>query len=184
MQSLKIHGNCVHKYPKPPPAQPSTYRYHPHLNARPCDTEGNFLPPNTPPPPRAPADSWHPYEDRASFEMSELLITKIHASNDHINELLRILAAKRASQTDGEETTSGFFENANDMFSTTDSSPYGEAPWITYQLRLKNPERYDAPWATSGKSRSALAQPEGATGHLRALEGTQGAKVAKDREAP
>ena len=79
--------------------------------------------------------------------MSELLITKMHASNDHINELLRILAAKRAHQTDGQDETNGFFDNAEDMFSTTDASPYGEAPWFTYQFRLKNPEQYDAPWA-------------------------------------
>ncbi|KAI0357042.1 hypothetical protein OH77DRAFT_1531956 [Trametes cingulata] len=137
-RGFKTHNARVHKNPKPPLMQRSTYRYHPHLNAQPCTREGDPLPPNAPPPPEK--------IDRPTFEFASHLFEKMHASEDEINHLLRIHAAKRSIQTQGQETDSGYFDSAKDMYSTIDSIPYGEAPWVTYKVRYTGPIDPDAPW--------------------------------------
>lgn len=119
------------------------------VSARPCDRHGNFLPPDIPPPPPVLEEEWDPFADRPTFEFAELLVKKMHASTTHINELLRIQAAKRALETNGEDTDPMFFGSANDIYNTIESIPYGEAPWTTYQVRLKVPEGAavdDTPW--------------------------------------
>ncbi|KAI0358655.1 hypothetical protein OH77DRAFT_1203821 [Trametes cingulata] len=145
-RGFKTHNARVHKNPRPPRTQRSTFRYHPHLNAQPCTREGDALPPNAPPPPRELHEDWDPFEDRPTFEFASHLFEKMHASEDEINQLLRIHAAKRSIQTQGEDTDSGYFDSAKDMYSTIDSIPYGEAPWATYKVRYTGPADPDAPW--------------------------------------
>ncbi|TBU51366.1 hypothetical protein BD310DRAFT_834530 [Dichomitus squalens] len=139
------------------------FRYHPHLNgesllsyhwllpliqcsARPCDQDGNFLPPNTPPPPFDGPGSFAPFEDRPSFEFAELLFEKMHSSSQDIDHLLRILSAKRVNQTNGEDSSSGFFTNAEEMYDTIDNIDYGSLDWKSIKICYTGPAEPDAHW--------------------------------------
>jgi hypothetical protein len=45
----------------------------------PCDSNGNFIDPSTPPPPHRPTndpDDWTPYESRLDFEIAEFLFSR------------------------------------------------------------------------------------------------------------
>ncbi|KAJ6599383.1 hypothetical protein B0H10DRAFT_1959146 [Mycena sp. CBHHK59/15] len=54
--------------PEGTPAPRAHKNYHPFLNARPCDENGNFLPDGAAPPPRTTAnnDDWTPFEGEVS----------------------------------------------------------------------------------------------------------------------
>ncbi|KIJ67662.1 hypothetical protein HYDPIDRAFT_25141 [Hydnomerulius pinastri MD-312] len=50
--------------------------YHSKLNGCPCDEQGEFLAPGTPPPlDIAGSDNWAPYGDQIAFETAEFLFT-------------------------------------------------------------------------------------------------------------
>ncbi|KAH9839287.1 uncharacterized protein C8Q71DRAFT_795564 [Rhodofomes roseus] len=98
---------------------------------RPCDCDGTFLPPGTPPPPRIPVTSYNPFENRAAFQFAELVFKKIQASYGDVNELLRNVAAYNVSQGGGEPP----FEDAEELYSTIDAIPYGDAPWESFTIR-------------------------------------------------
>ena len=76
----------------------------------------------------------------------------MHASKEDINTILRILSAKRTLQTNGQETSNGFFQNAEEMGETVDEIPFGDLPWFVYRFRVctlegaEEDDRQDAPW--------------------------------------
>ncbi|KAL4260465.1 hypothetical protein AB1N83_010434 [Pleurotus pulmonarius] len=93
--SLSIHSPSPLPSPRLSPGpdveQPGR-RTHPYLTGTPCDVNGNYLPPNTPPPPRAPAapDDWAPFDSQQQFELADLLFRKVQMSATNIDELLSI----------------------------------------------------------------------------------------------
>ncbi|KAI0084245.1 hypothetical protein BDY19DRAFT_987574 [Irpex rosettiformis] len=112
------HWNNVHARVPPPDRQHSTFRYHPALTARPCDEAGNFLPPNSPPPPRANnPDDWSPFDSRSSFELAELVFEKAEMSAEEVNQLLRIWAAH---EVESGRIQSSPFSNHQDLLATID----------------------------------------------------------------
>ncbi|KAI6009054.1 hypothetical protein EDC04DRAFT_2581765, partial [Pisolithus marmoratus] len=65
----------------------------------PCDVDGNYLPPKTPPPPLPqpvnPQDAqpWHPFTSQGHFELADFLFCREQMSGGNINDLMHIWAA-------------------------------------------------------------------------------------------
>ena len=70
----------------------------------------------------------------------------MQASEEHIQKLLDIEAAKRALRDDGDGTDGAFFESPKDLYETIDAIPYGEAAWKTFTISYTGPRDPDAPW--------------------------------------
>ncbi|KAF7319658.1 C2H2-type domain-containing protein [Mycena chlorophos] len=100
--------------------------YHPFLNARPCDEDGNYLPEGAEPAPRreTPDHEWAPYEDEVAFRVADLLFRKAQMSGTNITELLELWALDKAKHDDF-----GPFENAQHLYETIDDTKLGDAPW-------------------------------------------------------
>uniref|UniRef100_D8QGA0 C2H2-type domain-containing protein n=1 Tax=Schizophyllum commune (strain H4-8 / FGSC 9210) TaxID=578458 RepID=D8QGA0_SCHCM len=128
-------------------------RYHPVLNesGRPCDKDGNFLPPNAPPPeddaPQPADNDWSPFDSRESFQLADLLYRKGQVSAPFINELLDIWAST-LSDTDYMEPP---FANAKDVYETIDAIPHGSVPWESFTMTFDGQLDSDVPpeWQTS-----------------------------------
>jgi hypothetical protein len=63
------------------------------ITARPCDQDGNFLPHNSPPPPKNNDLDWSPFKNRSSFKLAKLVFEQAEMSAGKIDQLLRIWAA-------------------------------------------------------------------------------------------
>ena len=116
---------------------------------RPCDEEGNFLPPNAPPPPRRPQtdpEDWTPYESQLQFETAEFLFTRNQMSAGHIDTLLNLWAASLLKH--GDEPP---FSNHTELYDTIDSTPLGDVPWEAFNLKYDGtlPETEVPAWMTS-----------------------------------
>ncbi|KAJ7705962.1 hypothetical protein B0H16DRAFT_1826305 [Mycena metata] len=75
----------------------STY-FHSDLNALPCGTDGNYLPPDSPPPPLAslhgqPPNSWHPFESRTDFDFAHFHFVEEQSSASSVGKALDLWAA-------------------------------------------------------------------------------------------
>ncbi|KIJ19305.1 hypothetical protein PAXINDRAFT_7798 [Paxillus involutus ATCC 200175] len=127
----KKHCSTYHQFSQPN-RRPSTFRFHPHLNARSCDENGNFLPPHAEPPPLDDGEDWFPFTDRPSFEFAELQFEKIEASRQEVYSLLKILAARSVLDGSGAEPP---FRNSHDLEATIDDILYGETPWSSFRVR-------------------------------------------------
>ncbi|KAH9946447.1 hypothetical protein B0H21DRAFT_779117 [Amylocystis lapponica] len=139
---LVQHINRCHKHKKPT-APRSTFKYHPHLNARPCTEEGAFLPHHAAPPPPPTAEDWTPFVDRPSFEFAELTFEKMQPSKGNIDQLLRIWAAKNI--LDSADNVEPIFEDCQDLYNTIDAIPYGESAWHTFQVQYTGPVTAESP---------------------------------------
>ncbi|TBU25238.1 hypothetical protein BD311DRAFT_780434 [Dichomitus squalens] len=113
---------------------------------RPCDRDGNFLAANMPPPIPDDIHDFTPFEDRPSFEFAEFLFEKMRSSSGDIDQLLRILSAKRVMKTDGQESSNGFFPSTDTMYQTIDNINFGEIEWKTIKVRYTGPMDADAHW--------------------------------------
>ncbi|KAJ7648519.1 hypothetical protein B0H17DRAFT_1215571 [Mycena rosella] len=77
------------------------HQFHPHLNALPCDTNSQFLPPfaaPSTPPPAPPADgqnpvAWAPFRLGVEFEFAQFHFVRLQSSEGEINNALDIWAA-------------------------------------------------------------------------------------------
>ncbi|KAG1837384.1 hypothetical protein C8R48DRAFT_622854 [Suillus tomentosus] len=121
--------------------------YHPNLTAQPCDSEGNFLPPETPPPPlsdKAP-DDWTPYSDRLEFELADYIFAKNQTPAAQIDHLLDIWAA---SLIRGGANTNALFTDHRDVYKTIDSTPLGDVQWQSCSVKYTGEHADDdtAPW--------------------------------------
>ena len=108
---------------------------------RPCDKHGNFLPPNALPPAPDPVDDYTPFENRPAFQFAELLFKRIQASKGNIDDLLRSLAAYNVTQNGADAP----FDSADDLLSTIDAIPYGDAPWESFSVRYTGAVDADSP---------------------------------------
>jgi len=123
--------------------------YHPLINGRPCDEQGNYLPPDTPPPPRCPdrtPDDWTPFRDRIEFETAELLYCRIQMSAPNINTLMDLWAATLLKYDDAPP-----FAGASDLYNTIDSTPLGDVPWKRFSVGYSGelPDGTVPQWMTS-----------------------------------
>jgi len=94
------------------------------LLALPCDLEGNFLPPGTPPPPRArpePGD-WSPFKSEAQFEIADIFYRRAEISASNVDEILEVW-----ERSLGDDHAP--FKNHEEMHATIDASKLGDVPW-------------------------------------------------------
>ncbi|KAF8552429.1 hypothetical protein OG21DRAFT_1477771 [Imleria badia] len=118
--------------------------YHTKMTGLPCDANGEFLPPGSPPPPRPerPSDDWRPFNDCAEFELADLLYTRIQMSAGNINQLLDIFAAclhKHGGQSP--------FSGCAELYNAIDSLQVGDIGWESFGVAYSG-DRTDcpAPW--------------------------------------
>ncbi|KAJ6632009.1 hypothetical protein B0H10DRAFT_2159558 [Mycena sp. CBHHK59/15] len=120
-------------------------KHHQTLNGRPCDRDGNFLPPNTPAPPRErpPPDDFTPYAQRADFDLADLLYRQVQMSAGAIDELMQNWAARPGAPDPP-------FADHEDLYNTIDTTEIGHVPWESFTVRYNRPiEPGDTtPWRT------------------------------------
>lgn len=153
------HTRKVHRHPIPHHPELTTH-YHKKLNgrhlsdcsngmcsshpiARPCDSDGNFLPEDTPPPARQdpPIDDWSPFENRPAFEYAELVFEKVRVSNEDLNHHLRIWAAWNLLHGHNET----MFNNVDEVLASIDSIPHGDLTWSSFNISYGGPTDANSP---------------------------------------
>lgn len=97
----------------------------------PCDADGNFLPPNTPPPPEVhpPPTDWSPFQSRVEFELAELLFTQTEMSNAQFDRLMELWATDAARE--GKEPP---FSGSREFQGVIDSIE-GGVEWKRFEVR-------------------------------------------------
>ncbi|KAI0282250.1 hypothetical protein BC826DRAFT_1093972 [Russula brevipes] len=101
---------------------------HPYLTALPCDTEGNYLPHGTPPPPRetvpAVQGDWTPFDSELQFKVADVFYRRAAMSASNIDAILE-LWAETATLLGADAP----FESHEHLYKTIDSSTVGNVPW-------------------------------------------------------
>ncbi|KAG2053883.1 hypothetical protein BDR06DRAFT_1051613 [Suillus hirtellus] len=114
--------------------------------ARPCDAEGVFLPPGTPPPPltEKTLDDWTPYKSHIEFELADYLFTKNQTPAHSIDHLLNIWAASLIQA--GSKAT--LFPDHRDVYRTIDNTPLGDVKWQSFSVKYTGaiPDEGAPPW--------------------------------------
>ncbi|KAI0644945.1 hypothetical protein C8Q79DRAFT_1054442 [Trametes meyenii] len=104
--------------------------YHPLLNGRICDQDGNFLPEGTLPSPlpeKCPAD-YSPFNSRTDFEIADFLYRRAEMSGGKIDELLELWAC---TLPEGQDPP---FANHRHLYNTIDASSQGDAAWQNFSV--------------------------------------------------
>ncbi|EDR03732.1 uncharacterized protein LACBIDRAFT_306911 [Laccaria bicolor S238N-H82] len=113
-----------------PPPRPSQI-FHLHLTGVPCDSEGNPLPPGTPPLPRTAAQptDWSPFESEIQFQTVDFLYRRVEMSAGNIDELLEIWALDKMKSDQ-----LGPFTSYEHMYSSINAIQLGDAPWKCFTV--------------------------------------------------
>ena len=116
----------------------------------PCDANGNYVDPSTPPPPHRGTDSpndWTPYGSRLKFKTAEFLFSRNQMSAGNIDILLDLWAASLFKHNDQPP-----FASHQDLYGTIDATPLGDVPWDTFCVCHKGiqPEGEVPPWMDAG----------------------------------
>jgi len=116
--------------------------YYYSLTGQPCDEDGNYLPLNTPPLPRAPTlnDDWSPYEDEVQYRTADLLYRRIEMSQSNIDDLLELWALSLMKHDN-----LGPFDSYKHIYDTIDATHVGDAPWKSFQACVDVDLPDDAP---------------------------------------
>ncbi|RPD70597.1 hypothetical protein L226DRAFT_547722 [Lentinus tigrinus ALCF2SS1-7] len=103
---------------------------------RPCDAQGQFLPPDTPPPLRAttPSEPWDPFESRLEFEVAEFLYKTEQMSGKNISKLMELWAADVA-RYGGQPP----FADHADLYTTIDAILLGDVAWRCLKGQYQGP---------------------------------------------
>ncbi|KAH9978484.1 hypothetical protein BJV77DRAFT_1062733 [Russula vinacea] len=114
----------------------------------PCDRNGNYLPPFSPPPLREdipPPDSWMPFKSRADFDFSYYHFVEVQSSVSDIDKALDIWAAS-VMKFGGDAT----WKNAAQLYETIDTIQHGDSPWKSYHIQYQGPRPAGIPpkWMT------------------------------------
>ncbi|KAG2754832.1 hypothetical protein P692DRAFT_20720601 [Suillus brevipes Sb2] len=124
--------------------------YHPSLTGRPCDPEGNFLPPGALPLPLSEksADDWTPYRDRLEFELADYIFTKNQTPAAQIDHLLDLWAASLLRA--GADSSQVLFTDHHDVYRTIDNTPLGDVKWRSFSVKYTGdiPDEGPTPWMT------------------------------------
>ncbi|KAI0644717.1 hypothetical protein C8Q79DRAFT_913020 [Trametes meyenii] len=111
--------------------------YHPFLNGRPCDRDGNFLPPNTPPSllPSTQEDiqGHSPFDSRTQFEIADFLYRRAQMSGSKIDELMELWAC---TLPEGQDPP---FASHEHLYATLDAIKQGDVPWQTFSVSYNGP---------------------------------------------
>ncbi|OBZ65559.1 hypothetical protein A0H81_14416 [Grifola frondosa] len=125
-----------------------TREFHEHINGTPCDENGNYLPPGTPPtpPPTPSADDWTPYRSRTEFETADLLYRRTQMPAKNIDALMDLWEATLLKHQDHAP-----FASHKDLYDTIDSTRLGDVKWDSFELSYADelPERDVPKWMTS-----------------------------------
>ena len=115
--------------PDDPPHLPQrTVHRHPILDGTPCDIHGNDLPENTPPPLWDHFPGFAPFASEIDFELGDFLFRELEISNQKLDTLLHLLAAKYQDQDPP------FADHAH-LHSVIDSIPQGDVPWQAFTVQ-------------------------------------------------
>lgn len=106
--------------------------------ARPCDSDGTFLPADTPPPAEDLSKDWGHWQRRTKFEWAEVTFEKMQASQGDVDHMLQILAAEAVHESNGERTTSIYPSNAS-ILADIDAIELGEALYDSYEFGWSGP---------------------------------------------
>lgn len=121
------------------------------MTGTPCDEDGGYISPDSPPPPRHGPDvspnNWEPYDSRVEFELAELLYTRNQMSAGHIDSLLHLWAASLVKHC----ADAPFIDHTN-LYNTIDSTSLGGVPWESFSLKYGGdlPATNIPDWMTSG----------------------------------
>jgi Plavaka transposase len=109
---------------------------------RPCDKNGNYLPPGTPPPPfdAPPPTDWSPFKSRIHFETSEFIYTRNQMSATDIDTLLG-LWADSLLEYDGVP----LFNSHRELYKTIDEAKAGDVPWSSFKVKYEGPLPVEEP---------------------------------------
>lgn len=115
------------------------------LAGRRCDKNGNFLPPNAPPPrwETLEPDDFSPFESREAFVVADLLFRRNEMPREQINDLMQCWARTLAPGHDPP------FASVDDLLETIDSIQLGHVPWKSFVVSYQPKEGEDAdgaPW--------------------------------------
>lgn len=118
------------------------------FKAKPCDRNGNYLPPFTPPPQAGNnplPDCWTPYESRAEFDFSYYHFVQAQSSAAQIDKALDIWTA--IVMKHGEEAP---WSNAASLYQNIDAIEHGDLPWTTFKIQYQGPRPPGIPpkWMT------------------------------------
>ncbi|KAJ7336101.1 hypothetical protein DFH08DRAFT_706560, partial [Mycena albidolilacea] len=91
---------------------------------------GEFLPEDTPPPPRetAPNDDWSPYDSEVQFKVADFLFCRVQMSAGNIDYFWEQWATSMMQHGD-----LGPFQDYQHLYETIDSTKLGDAPWKCFQ---------------------------------------------------
>ncbi|KAI0669170.1 hypothetical protein C8Q78DRAFT_978303 [Trametes maxima] len=116
---------------------PPRVEYHPLLNGRPCDRDGNFLPPNTPPSPlpstQEDTQGHGPFDSRTQFEIADFLYRRAQMSGSKIDELMELWAC---TLPEGQDPP---FASHEHLYATLDAIKQGDVPWQTFSVSYNGP---------------------------------------------
>ncbi|KAF9228086.1 hypothetical protein BS17DRAFT_849752 [Gyrodon lividus] len=115
------------------------------MTGRICDEHGNYIDPNTPPPPiseKSP-DDWTPYQNKTEFEAAELIFKEAQLSAGKTDKLLHIWGLTLAVHGDKLP-----FSDHQDLYDTIDVTPVGDIPWNSLKLQYngEQPVACVSPW--------------------------------------
>ncbi|KAI0669172.1 hypothetical protein C8Q78DRAFT_1070790 [Trametes maxima] len=123
--------------PEPTMTAPPRVEYHPLLNGRPCDRDGNFLPPNTPPSPlpstQEDTQGHGPFDSRTQFEIADFLYRRAQMSGSKIDELMELWAC---TLPEGQDPP---FASHEHLYATLDAIKQGDVPWQTFSVSYNGP---------------------------------------------
>ena len=94
--------------------------------ALPCDANGAFLPPDTPPPPQGMAQQgdWTPFNSEIQFKVADLLYRSVEMSATSLNTLFELWDLSMSSFN-----SCGPFQSHQEMHDIIDSSVLRDIPW-------------------------------------------------------
>ncbi|KAK0227298.1 hypothetical protein EDD85DRAFT_957914 [Armillaria nabsnona] len=102
-----------------------TKNYHLYLNGWPCNQNGIYLPPDTPPTPLSqPENPAAPFEDPVQFRIADFLFRKVEMSQGNIDKLMELWTLTMLKHNDF-----GPFKNHAAMHKIIDQIEQGDAPW-------------------------------------------------------
>lgn len=111
-----------------------------HTTARPCDSCGNFIPPNSDPEPQ-PQPSLFPFADEPSFRFAVSTFKKIQTSAGEVNDLLECWSDYNGLY-DGPPPP---FKNVDDLYTSIDAIQHGDAPWESFSVRFNGEVTNESP---------------------------------------